>query len=361
MVDHVGRAGFHGVQVGFAQLAPGRAAVPAHGPHRRHQHRRADGQAALAGLDVHELLKSQVGAESGLGDDVVGVAQGQAVGDDGAATVGDVAEGPGVDNGGLAFHRLHQVGHDGVAHHGHERAFKSQVAHRHRRAAAVGSHHHAGEAGAQVVQVGGQRQDRHDFRGGDEIEAGFTERAVGAAAQAGGDLPQRPVGGVGHARPGDAFGGHVVGVVAIDGVLHQRGQQVVGGTHRVGVAGEVDVDFVLGDDTGLAAAGSAALDAEDRAQRGFAQVDDRLVAQPAQPVGQSDGRGGLALAGGGGRDAGDDHQLALRRVGFDGVQADLGLVAPEGDEVFLVKAKPFCHRVDWVHFAPKDALLMLRL
>ena len=120
MVDHVGRAGFHSVQVGLTQLSPGRAAVPTHRAYRRYQHRRAHRQVALARLDVHELLESQVGTESRLGDDVVGVTHRHPVGNDGTAPVGNVSERPGVDDGRLALHRLHQVGHDGVPHHGHQ-------------------------------------------------------------------------------------------------------------------------------------------------------------------------------------------------------------------------------------------------
>jgi hypothetical protein len=60
-------------------------------------------------LEVEELLAPEVEAEAGLGDDDVGVAQGQVGGDDAGAAVGDVGEGPRVDEGGGALARLHQV------------------------------------------------------------------------------------------------------------------------------------------------------------------------------------------------------------------------------------------------------------
>ena len=113
--------------------------------------------------------------------------------------------------------------------------------------------------------------------------------------------------------------------------------------------GEVDVDLVLRHDAGLAAAGAAALDAEDGAEGRLAEVDDGLVAQAAQPVGQADGGGGLAFAGRGGRDAGYDDQLAARPVFPDRVKAHLGLGIAEGDQVLAVQAQAVGYNVDWVH------------
>ncbi len=61
------------------------------------------------------------------------------------------------------------------------------------------------------------------------------------------------------------------------------------------VAGEMKVDILHGDDLRVSAAGSTALDTEDRAERGLAQRDSALDAAATQSVGQTDGRRGLAL------------------------------------------------------------------
>ena len=114
----------------------------------------------------------------------------------------------------------------------------------------------------------------------------------------------------------------------------------------------MDVDLILRDNAGLAAAGAAALDAENGTQGRLPQVHHRAVAQPAQAVGQADGSGGLALAGGRRRDAGNHHQLALLAVGSDGVEADLRLVVSEGNEMRLVQAKAVGYLGNRVHSAP---------
>ena len=54
------------------------------------------------------------------------------------------------------------------------------------------------------------------------------------------------------------------------------------------VAGEVEVDILHRDDLRIAAAGRAALDAEDRAEGRLTQSDKDVLAELAHTVGQAD-------------------------------------------------------------------------
>src|ERR1700722_9651613 len=74
------------------------------------------------------------------------------------------------------------------------------------------------------------------------------------------------------------------------------------------------VDFVYGDNLGVAAPGCAALHAETRAERGFTQTDHRLLADAIERVAQSDGGGRLALARRGWADRRDKNELPVRAV-----------------------------------------------
>ena len=143
MVDQVVTAGHNSAGVGDGEVAPADPAVPFQGAHRGHQDGGAGRQPALAGLDVHEFLEAQVRGESGLGDHVVGVAQGHPVGDDGTAAMGDVAEGTGVDDGRLALHRLHQVWHHGLMQQRHQRPGEAQLFNGNRLAFSGLAHHDA--------------------------------------------------------------------------------------------------------------------------------------------------------------------------------------------------------------------------
>ncbi len=68
--------------------------------------------------------------------------------------------------------------------------------------------------------------------------------------------------------------------------VDQRGEQVVGGRDRVQVTGEVEVQILHRDDLRVAAAGRAALYAEDRAERRLAQAEDRLPPDRAEALGE---------------------------------------------------------------------------
>src|ERR1700722_12471697 len=74
------------------------------------------------------------------------------------------------------------------------------------------------------------------------------------------------------------------------------------------------VDFVYGDNLGVAAPGCAALHAETRAERGFTQTDHRLLADAIERVAQADGGGRLALARRGWADRRDKNELPVRAV-----------------------------------------------
>ena len=107
------------------------------------------------------------------------------------------------------------------------------------------------------------------------------------------------------------------------------------------VTGEVQVDVLHGDDLSVAAAGSAALDAEHGAQRRLTQGDHDVLAQLAHTVSQTDGGRGLALTGGGGVDGGDQNQLAVGLVShvLQDVVVNLGLVVAVLLQILLIHAR----------------------
>jgi hypothetical protein len=122
-------------------------------------------------------------------------------------------------------------------------------------------------------------------------------------------------------------------VAPVQVVVHHRRQQVVGRGDGVEVAGEVEVDVLHRHHLRVAAARRAALHAEARAEARLAQADHGALADGVQRVAEADRGGGLALAGRGRADAGDQHELARRafppRLRHE-VQPDLGLVLAIG-------------------------------
>ena len=159
----------------------------------------------------------------------------------------------------------------------------------------VGPDDDAREPRLEIGVAGGEREDGHDLAGGGDVEALLAEHAVCLAAHADDAAAEEAVVHVERATPGDLprielttergeLGGGVerdarrlAGVAGelvaeVGGVVDQRRQEIVRRGDGVDVAGEMQVDVVGGDEARLAAAGAAALHAEDRTERRLAQA-----------------------------------------------------------------------------------------
>ena len=338
----VHEAALQRAQVFARQVLDVVAAVELQRAHGGHHHRGRRPQAALAALDVDELLGPQVGAEAGLGHHVVGQLQRGARGQHRVAAVRDVGERPAVDEGRVVLQRLHQVGRQRVAQQSGHRALGLQVAGAYGLLITGAGHHDAAQPRLQVGQAGGQAQDGHDLGGHHDVEAVLPRVAVARAAQAHGDVAQRAVVHVHHALPRDAAHVDAQRVAVVHVVVDQCRQQVVRQRDGREVTGEVQVDVLHRHHLRVAAAGRAALHAEHRAQRGLAQADQRLLADAVERIAQAHGGGGLALAGRCGADGRDEDELAvgplLQRVQVG--QRDLGLVVAIRHQVLVGNAQP---------------------
>jgi hypothetical protein len=89
-------------------------------------------------------------------------------------------------------------------------------------------------------------------------------------------------------------------------VVQECRSEVVSGTDRVDVAGQVEVEVLHRNDLRVAAAGGAALDAENRTERRLTDRDSCPMTDPTQALGQPDRGRGLSFAQRRGRDRGDD-------------------------------------------------------
>ena len=212
--------------------------------------------AGLAALDVHELLGPQVGAEAGLGDRILREPHRQLRGQHAVAAVGDVGEGPAVDEGRIAFQRLHEVRLEGVfQEHGHG-AVGLQIGRGDRFAVAGIGDDDPPQPLAQFGQRLAEAEAGHDLGGDGDVEAAFAGHRIVHPAQADDDVPQRPVVHVHDPLPDDPPQVDSQGVAVVDVVVEHGGKEVVGQLDGVEVAGEMEVDVLHGDDLGISAADS---------------------------------------------------------------------------------------------------------
>ena len=114
MAAEIGAALLHRLDVLLAEVFLLHAAVHLERADGGDDDRRGGLQARLAALDVEEFLRAEIGAEAGLGDDVVGELQRRRGRDHRVAAMGDVGERAAVDEGRIVLQRLHEVRLHGV-------------------------------------------------------------------------------------------------------------------------------------------------------------------------------------------------------------------------------------------------------
>ena len=137
-----------------------------------------------------------------------------------------------------------------------------------------------------------------------------------------------------------------------DVAVDHGGEQVVGRADGVDVAGEVEVEVLHREELRVAAAGGAALDAEDRPEGRLAQGEHGVDADGVHALGEADGRDRLALAQRRRGDGGDVDDLAVRLVlqpVEEGHVVDLGLVAAVELQFILEDAGLLGDRLDGLH------------
>ena len=335
MPDEVGAPGAHGTGVLRLQVRQGDAAVVFQCPHRRDDHRQVGGEAALAGHDVDVLLRSEIRAETRFRHDDVAELRRRTRGDDGVRAVGDVGEGPSVDERGGALQGLDEVRGEGVAEHSRHGSDGAEI----RRGDGLSGRRRADddppEPLAQVREGVSHAEGGHHLGRRRDVETRLPRDSSGPAPQAGDDAAQCAI--VDVDGPADRHAARIDVVRAeVQRVVDHRGQQVV----RLGdggeIAGEVEVDLVAGSHLGLSPADGSALDAEDRPHGRLAEGEHRAPAYPREAVGQADRRGRLPLACGRRGDSGDqdDPGIPLGQASQI-VEIDLRLAVAVDEDVLV--------------------------
>ena len=252
--------------------------------------------------------------------------------------MGDVGEGAAVDEGRRMLQSLYQVGLEGVLQQGCHGAFRLEVVGGNRLAVIGIAYDDPGQAGLEIHDIGCQAEYSHDLGSNGDIKAVLSRHALQTSTQAVHDMAELTVIHVDCSLPGDLLGIDAERIALLDMVVEHGCQQVVGRADGVEVTGKMQVDILHGNHLGIAAAGSAALDAEDRSERGLAKSENYVLVDLAQSVSKAYRSGGLTLTGGGRGDGGHQDQLAVRliRMIFQKAVIDLGFVVAVLLDVLLV-------------------------
>ena len=237
--------------------------------------------------------------------------------------------------------RLHEVGHHRVLEQHRHRPVRLQVARKDRRLVAPRADDNVAETALQVLEIARQAQDRHHFGGDSDVEPTLAGIAVGRPTERGDDLAQRTVIHVHNATPRHPAHVDIEIVPPVDVVVDQCRKKVVGRGDGVEIASEMEIDILHRHHLRHSAAGRAALDAEIRPQRGFAQADRRFLADGRQSIAKPDRGRGLTLARRRRADGGHKDQLAVRTIGkaFDEVCGEFRLVVAIGQKMLARNAE----------------------
>ena len=225
--------------------------------------------------------------------------------------MGDVGEGSAVNEGGGALEGLDKVRFKGVFKKGGHGAGGLELAAGYGLVVIGVADNDAGKALFKVSDGVGKAENRHNLAGDGDVEAVLSRGAVCLAAETVNDEAKLAVVHIDAAFPGDFPNVNAEGVALLNVVVEHRRKKVVGGADGVKVAGEVEVDVLHRHYLGVAAAGGAALYAEDRTEGGLAKGDGDVLADAAKSVRKTYGGGGFSLACGGGGDGGDKNELAV--------------------------------------------------
>jgi hypothetical protein len=177
------------------------AAVQLERAHRRDEHRAARREAAVAAVDVEELLGAELEREAGLGDDDVGIRERHARRGDRVRAVRDVGERTAVDERGHALRRLRQVRLDRIAQERRHRTDRLEIRRVDGRAVRAVADDDAAEPLLEIRDAVREAEDRHHLARGGDVEAGLARHALGAAPEPDDDVAQRAIVHVHHAPP----------------------------------------------------------------------------------------------------------------------------------------------------------------
>lgn len=97
-------------------------------------------------------------------------------------------------------------------------------------------------------------------------------------------------------------------------IVGKRGEEIVAGGNRIGIARQVEIDIVHGLKLGLSSAGTASLDPKDRSKRRLSKRHHSSLTHVTKSHRQSDRRGRLPFAQRGRIDGCYQHISSTRRT-----------------------------------------------
>ena len=280
-------------------------------------------ESALAAFDVNKFFCSEIGTESGFRHHIISQPECGFCGSYGVAAVRDIGKRSAVDHSGRTFKSLHQIGTERIPQKCGHGTGGIDFFCKNLPTVKCLAHNDFLQIFLEFFQCIGKAEHRHDFRRDCDAEMILPRDSVGSAAKPDDHIAQHAVVHIHAAFQCDGARVDIQRISLLDVIIHHGAKQIVCGSDRVKIPGEMQVDIFHGDHLGITAARCAAFHAENRTERGFPQSQDRFSAGLPQRIRQTDGDRSFAVPLFGGSHGGDKDQFSHFSGGHF---ADLGFV-----------------------------------
>ena len=228
---------------------------------------------------------------------------------------------------GGSLQRLYQIWFQRILQKRCHSSLRFQIRCRHRLAGIGIADDDPSQSLLEVGDIGGKAQDRHDLAGHGDVKTILTRHTVGLTAQAVNDVTQLTVVHIHAASPDDALGINPEAVSLLNVIVQHSGKQIVCRADGMKIAGKMEIDILHGNDLRVAAAGSAAFQAENRTEARLTQGSHCVFPQFTKRVRQADRGRGFPLSGRRGIDSRDKDQFSVLSIGRQQFWIDLCLIA----------------------------------
>ena len=231
-----------------------------------HEHSQLRSDTRLAAFDIIEFLRTQIGAESSFGDDIVTIGHGQTGCQHGVTSVSDIGKRTAVYESRCVLGGLHQIRMQGIFQQHTDGSGHAHILHAERFVVDGSSEQNVFDAATQILFILCQTENGHDFRSRSNVETALHSHAVCLGSQAGYDVTQVAVVHVEHALPQNLLHGKAFVLVLVDIVVQQSRNHVVSRSDGMEVTGEMQVDLVHREHLSISSSGSSSLHSEARAE-----------------------------------------------------------------------------------------------
>ena len=216
-------------------------------------------QTSKAAFYIQEFLSTKVSTEACLSYHYICKFKSEFSCHDGVTAMGNIGERTAVNKSWCPFKSLYQIRLNGILKEQCQCTGYIQLISPNSTAITGICHHNLTKALLHVLQISGQTQNSHHFRGHSNIKASLTRNAMGLAPHAYYHMTESTVIQVQYTLPGDTANIDIQSITLLDMIVNNRRQQIVGCGNSVEITSEMKINILHRNHLGITTACSTTL------------------------------------------------------------------------------------------------------